>query len=361
MRPTRLVTLAILTLLAVPSGCRVTPGRPAAERDALRDVVQLTRQGTFDDATAAVLSPDGRYLAFRGTPASGAGPQIYLAPVRYDEAGHVAGLGNPVRVTPPGSRNDAPAFGPDGESLLFASTAQTDLDDDLALRRGYDALAEVYRVDGWRRNVAAADARRGLDLARHPITDGRGYDGDPAVSPDGGRVAFVSDRAAPASALETANLTDVYLARRDGRDPVRLTRAQGADVHPRWLPGGRAILFESGRGENGRRAVYRLDLEETPDGGLRPGTPVRLIAGGDPAPHPDGGVIAYAARDADGNLDLRQVRPDGTRDLRLTFDPADDESPSFDASGRLLIFSSRRTPDGSRQVFAARYVRPRRS
>ena len=62
-----------------------------------------------------------------------------------------------------------------------------------------------------------------------------------------------------------------------------------------------------------------------------------------------------------GNAELRQARIDGRHDLRLTFHPAADESPRFTADGTHVLFSSRRTPDGSRQVFIARYHRPRRT
>ncbi len=58
------------------------------------------------------------------------------------------------------------------------------------------------------------------------LSDGRGRDGSPAWSPDGGYLAFTSDRDRD---------PELYLMRADGTGVTRLTRAPGADWLPRWL------------------------------------------------------------------------------------------------------------------------------
>ncbi len=386
-----LAARVVLLLALAAAGCRsvgtIARGEPRKESDALRDVRQLTREATFDDATEGAFSPDMKYVAFRATPAGTVAPQIYLAPVRYDEAGQIIGLGNPVRVTPDGSRNAAPAFSDDGRSLAFASTAGAS-DDPLRrdrdpLRYGYDAIAEIFRVDEWQRNVAAGDVRRGVNLAVNPLTRNSGYDGEPAFRPGtsgGGTViAFASDRDAPPRALDTRGLIDLYADAGDGSPPSRLTRAQGTDSAPAWLPDGSGLIFQSDRRFTGRFDLYRLPIDRGAGGRLTASaSPVRLTtvsASGDgdgpieatqPAVHPDGDVIVYTAIIGEeaarqGNSDLWQMRPDGGRAFQLSFDPAADESPSFSRDGDYLLFSSRRTPDGSRQLFVARYVKPRRS
>ena len=72
-------------------------------------------------------------------------------------------------------------------------------------------------------------------------TSCRGVSGDwsPAWSPDGRRLAFVSDRDRGASALPT---TEVYVVAVDGGSPVRLTRTDFAQS-PSWSPDGRRIAF----------------------------------------------------------------------------------------------------------------------
>ena len=360
---------ALLTLL-IPLlvGCGVTPGKPRVEADVLRDVVQLTRPAVFEDATAGRMSPDGQFLVFRGTPVGDPAPQLYVARVLRDEDA-ITGLGTPVRVTPAGSRNDSPAFAPDGRTLLFASSAGTD--PDLALRRGHDAAAEVYRVDDWQRTVAAADPRRGVNLARHPITRNAAFDGEPAVSPAGDAVVFSSARDAPGRVLDARSLIDLYAGDLDGENIVRLTDDPGRDGGAAFSPDGRSLFFHSDR-HFGRSDVYRMDLQVDDGGVPRPGPVTRLTrnradASGDsrdPTVRPDGGVVVYVHQSPEdartGNTDLRQMQPDGRRDFPLTFGDAADDSPSFSPDGRHLIFSSKRTGDGSRQLYVARYVRPRR-
>lgn len=373
------VWLLLFALAVGCGGCTLARGEPRKEADTLRDLRQLTSEARFEDATGGRFSPDMKWLAFRATPAGEHAPQLYLAPVLYEgEAGEVvAGLGNPVRITPPNSRNASPTFSPDNHSLAFVSTSGSDSD---PLRRGpserlgFEAIAEIFRVDGWQRHVAAGDVRKGVNLARHPITRNRGFDGEPAWSPDGRWLAFASDRAAPDSAIDTRSLVDLYVMPADGKgEAIRVTDTQGYDGAPAWLPGGRSLIFESDRRATGRFDLYRVDLEFDAQGnvtGAKP--PVRLtevVVGSDdsarqPAVHPSGDVVVYVARRGDdqrqGNSDLRQMRPDGQRDFDLTFDAAADEAPSFSPDGRFLVFTSRRTSDGSRQLFVGRYIRPRR-
>ena len=375
-----LPSLLIAATLLASGGCAGKPdllrGKPRVEADVLRDVRQLTTGARFEDATDPEFSPDMKWLAFRATPVGEFAPQLYLAPVLY-EGDDVAGLGNPVRITPLDSRNASPTFSPDGRSLAFVSTAGTG--DPLRNKRpigvGYESAAEVFRVDGWQRHVAAGDVRQGVDLAQHPITQNNRFDGEIAWSPTGGWIALTSDRDAPASAIDTSSLVDLYLLPADGRgDAIRLTDRPGTDGAGAWLPGGRAIVFESDTEAAGRYDLYRVDLtfneQGQPNGGSAPRRLTEVNAAGNdsarqPTVHPEGDLIVYVARRGDdakrGNSDLRQVRTDGRRDFPLTFGEAADDAPSFSPDGRFLVFSSRRAADGSRQLYVARYVRPRRS
>src|SRR5690606_31013742 len=119
----------------------------------------------------AVFSPDMQWIAFRGTPHGEATPQLYLARVTFEGEGAsrlITGIGQPIRVSPRGSRNASPVFSPDGNSLVFTSTAdavEDPLRDEAAASLNYDALADLFRVDGWARNIAAADPRRGVNFA----------------------------------------------------------------------------------------------------------------------------------------------------------------------------------------------------
>ncbi len=344
----RLVSLSLLlTLLA---GC-ATPEKPGL-LGGLGTPMQLTSDALFDDAAEPALSPDGKWLAFRGIAAGGVGPHVYLAGVRRDEAGRVVGLGPAVRVTDAERRSASPAFSPDGQSLLIVSTGDADGPPRSPLAR-FDRLANVYRADGWRRNLAAADVRQGVDLARHAVLEAPGYDGEPAWSPDGSSIAFASDRAAPTSALDTRSLVDLYVCDARGGNVRRLTRASGRDAAPAWSPDNTRIAFHSDRVQAGRNVIYVLDVAD-------PEQVRRIAPGRDPVFTPDGtGLVYAAAPDEGGPEELFYVSLERRRTARLTRSDAIEAAPAFSGDGESLVFTSRVGPEGRQQVFLAPYAAPR--
>ncbi len=69
---------------------------------------------------------------------------------------------------------------------------------------------------------------------------------DPQISPDGRQIAFVMS----SYCLEkgTSN-SDIYLIPADGGKPRQLTFSENSDVHPRWSPDGKQLLFVSTRSD----------------------------------------------------------------------------------------------------------------
>lgn len=70
------------------------------------------------------------------------------------------------------------------------------------------------------------------------LTDNPGQDRQPALSGDGKRIAFCSDR--------TGNM-EIFVMARDGGHAVRLTDAPGEDFSPAWSAGDSQIVFVSSR------------------------------------------------------------------------------------------------------------------
>lgn len=94
--------------------------------------------------------------------------------------------------------------------------------------------------------VASADGAHPINLTRHP-----GRDREPVWSPDGTRIAFVSSRGG------------IFMMNVDGSGLEQLTfEGADADRNPAWSPDGDMIAFESTRG--GGLEIHTLDFEHDP-------------------------------------------------------------------------------------------------
>src|SRR5439155_16745977 len=84
---------------------------------------------------------------------------------------------------------------------------------------------------------------------RVQLTD-KGDNWFPSFSPDGTRIAFVSNR---------DGNRDIYLINPDGTNLVRLTTNVGASYQPAWSPDGKRIAFTTHFGKNPEIFVINVD------------------------------------------------------------------------------------------------------
>jgi len=133
------------------------------------------------------------------------------------------------------------------------------------------AIAVVWQIFG------GGERRSGLVQVRpRQITSGDFRQDEPALSPDGTRIAFASD--------ESGN-RDIWVVGVRGGNPVRLTSEAGMEFYPAWFPDGTAIVFVSDRG--GTEGIWKMDQMG--------GGATLLVAGAlQPAPSPDRERIAFS-------------------------------------------------------------------
>jgi TolB protein len=159
----------------------------------------------------------------------------------------------------------------------------------------------------------------------------------PAWSPDGRRIAFVSDRDGNAEA---------YVVNSDGSGLRRLTRDPAFDQLGAWSPDGRKIAFVRGtRDTNGQlrgQAIYVMNAD---------GSGLRLLARGQgPAWSPDGRQIAFRSG-RDGNGEVYVVNADGSGLRRLTRNPDSDGGPVWSPDGRKILFVRAEWRHGNSEIY----------
>ncbi len=111
----------------------------------------------------------------------------------------------------------------------------------------------------------------------------------PQLSPDGTRIAYVVTHADMERSVYDA---DLWIINSDGTKDTQLTRAHGSDNHQRWSPDGSRIAFLSDR-EAGRNAIWMLDA----NGGEPENITNEKGSISDFEWSPDGKAIAFVMRD----------------------------------------------------------------
>jgi TolB protein len=139
---------------------------------------------------------------------------------------------------------------------------------------------------------------------------------DPAVAPDGGRVAF--------SARGWIWVLDVASGRAS-----RVTDGADMDFRPAWSPDGRLLAFV--RDDTRDTWIVVRDLANGRE--TRINTPALDL---DPVFTPDGALVYSSARE--GQLDLWRVGADGGGAARLTSRPGNELKPTMSADGATLVY-----------------------
>ena len=148
-----------------------------------------------------------------------------------------------------------------------------------------------------------------------PPADGSFSDFSPSVSPDGSRVAFATFRLHSRLWFLGERSLEIATSALDGSDYRRLTDSEALDTNPAWSPDGTRIAFVSGMKRTTDWGIYTM----TADGSdLRRITPASLVATKDlPMWSPDGRRLAFLVNDADATA-LYTVAADGSDPTRIS-------------------------------------------
>ena len=309
------------------------------------------------------LSPDGRFVAYTVTTLDAkedrSDADLYMAPLDG---------GEPLRLTSSPKTESRPRFSPDGEWIAFLSSREGDKGQVFLLsRRGGEAVkltdfkasvsALAWSPDSKRLALVVADVdpdappedEAGVASAKKktakPIVlrrlqfmrDGEGYlrelrahvhvfdvakkssfqltsgpfdDSNPAWSPDGTRIAFVSNRTLPDA--DASLNTDIFVvAAREGEIPRALANGPGRDTAPAWSPDGQSLAYVAGgEAKDLWYGASHVALVAAAGGPSRPLTAALDRNVSSPRFAPDGRSLLFLLEDG-GNQHLARVGVEG--------------------------------------------------
>ncbi len=239
-------------------------------------------------------------------------------------------------------------FLPDNKSIIYASThLGGDECPDAPLRKEGKYVWPIYDTY----DIFVADLEGNITKQ---LTNEKGYDAEPTVSPKGDKIVFTSDRSGDLE-LYTMNL--------DGSDVKQITHELGYDGGAFFSPDGTKLIFRSSRPKTEEDVKEYKDLLAV--GLVQPtemelyicnadGSDLRKLtnlgnANWSPFFHPSGEKVLFSSNfEAERGFpfNLYMIDLDGKNLERVTHSETFDAFPVFSNDGKKLIFSSNRNNGG---------------
>ncbi len=207
------------------------------------------------NATAPEWSPDGKQLAFLTDREKDGERQVWMAWADGGEAWQLTSHKGGVS----GFR-----FSPDGKKLLLSATDQPSKDEEDRKKVKDDTLVidrDIKMTHLWLWDIEKKDEKR--------LTEGAYTTSDARWSPDGARIAYVTN---PTPKADDGDLTDIWLLTVASGEKKQLVENAGPDQSPRWSPDGKWIAYAMAESAGGVKQTHMNVVS------AEGGTPRRLTA-----------------------------------------------------------------------------------
>jgi TolB protein len=357
------MTYCMTLLLAFLVG-KTTPLHPD-EVGTIGAPILLTDPSVFLKAGESYFDPAGKRIIFQAIehPKKGEEPDedygMYLGDLTFDESGTISGLANITRVTNEGSANTCGWFHPTNTSVIMYATTTTPLvGGDVP---GYQRGSGRYR---WafppKMNIVAHDLQSGE--ITQLITDDEHYLAEGSWSPDGKHVVYCS---------LASGSGDIYITNLETNISRLIVGDDGYDGGPFFSPDGKRIVYRSDRRGNDLLQLYVAELQFDAQGviiGIEREfqlTDNEHVNWG-PFWHPNNRFVIYATSEVShrnyelfvcdaGKGSNGGTTRYGVRKRRITHADGFDGLPVFDATGDLLMWTSKRET-GTSQLWVAPFL-----
>jgi TolB protein len=172
---------------------------------------------------------------------------------------------------------------------------------DLLVTLSSGGVADIFKM--------SLDGKKTMPITKGP---GRAMNVEPAVSPDGKRIAFSSDR---------SGVPMIFVMNIDGSAPKRITFAGHYNSTPSWSPDGKSLAFAGFDKSKDNFDVFMVNVDTTQLVRLTSAKKAsgRFANNEEPIFSPDGRQVFFIS-DRDGQRQLYLVNTDGSNERRVTFD-----------------------------------------
>jgi len=359
---------------------------PTLESEFLSGQIELTNETQFSKAGESYFSPDGRMMIFQAIPLPEGENEpdkyysMYVATLKRDEAGNLISMGQPSRVSEPGSSNTCGWFNPnDPMQIIFGTTTTVPSGDHVA---GYQRKTSKYSwqfptemdiVTGeLRMNYVLSDdaMKRAKELAkkdahqtpeisiddivsvptldkRTPLWKRDGYDAEDSYSPDGRFILYTQ--------LEPGgNNGDLWVYDTSDDSHTALVTDPGYDGGPFFSPDGKSICYRSDRHGDNILQIFVATLKFDEDGKITGIEDERQLTDNEhvnwcPFYTTDGKYLLYATSEqGHANYEIYAIDASGaypldeTPRMRITHARGFDGLPALSTDGQWMIWTAQR-------------------
>lgn len=288
----------------------------------------------FDKAGEAYFSPDGGTILFQAVPSGQEHYQIYKMDLSE---------GIPSMISTGLGACTCAFFRPDGQKIIFASSHEDpllDKDSDKPQNNNgkykwdFTSYMNIYEANPDGSNLT-------------PLTFGPAYHAECAYSPDATRIVYTSN--------ENGNF-HIYTMKSDGTDIQQVTQEDFCyNGGPFFSPDGSQIIFRADREKPDCLQIYAIDADGINERQLTSNNAVNWA----PYWHPNGKVVAFTTSlHGHQQYEIYLLNIESGVQQRLTYNKSFDGLPVFNQDGSKLMWTSKRGPDNTCQIFIADFCMP---